>query len=61
MKTLLNVTLVFLLFSLTNHMVRADEYDDAINTFKNAGLKVPGGKDAQLIGDLRDVSGAICP
>jgi lipid-binding SYLF domain-containing protein len=37
MKTLISATLVFLLFSLTSHMVRADEYDDAIKSFQNAG------------------------
>jgi lipid-binding SYLF domain-containing protein len=37
MKTLFRVTLAFLLFSLSSQMVRADEYDDAINSFKNAG------------------------
>jgi lipid-binding SYLF domain-containing protein len=37
MKTLIRATLVFLLFGLMGQMVRADEYDDAINSFKNAG------------------------
>jgi lipid-binding SYLF domain-containing protein len=38
MKTLVKATtLLFLLFSLSSHMVRADEYDDAINSFRNAG------------------------
>jgi len=37
MKTLIRATLVFLLFGLMSQMARADEYDDAINSFKNAG------------------------
>jgi len=37
MKTLIRATLVFLLFGLLSQMVRADEYDDAIKSFKNAG------------------------
>jgi lipid-binding SYLF domain-containing protein len=37
MKTLIRVTLAFLLFSLSSLMVHADEYDDAIKSFKNAG------------------------
>ena len=37
MKTLIRVSLAFLLFSLSSLMVHADEYDDAINSFKNAG------------------------
>ena len=37
MKTLIRATLVFLLFGLLSQMVRADDYDDAINSFKNAG------------------------
>src|SRR5262245_24804280 len=37
MKTLISVSLAFMLFSLSSLMVQADEYDDAIKTFKNAG------------------------
>ncbi len=37
MKTLIQATLVFLLFGLTSQMARADTYDDAIQSFKNAG------------------------
>ena len=37
MKTLIKATLVFLLFGLTSQMVRADKYDEAIQSFKNAG------------------------
>ena len=37
MTTLLRASLVFLLVSLTGHMAQADEYDDAINSFRNAG------------------------
>lgn len=37
MKTLFNAALIFLLFSLTSQMARADEYDEAITTFRNAG------------------------
>ncbi len=37
MKTLIRASLIFLLFTLTSQMVRADEYDDAIQSFKNAG------------------------
>jgi len=37
MRTLVNASLLFLLFSLASQMVRADEYDDAIKSFKNAG------------------------
>ena len=37
MKTLLQATLAFLLVSLSSHFVHADEYDDAINSFRDAG------------------------
>jgi lipid-binding SYLF domain-containing protein len=37
MKTLLRATLVFLLASLSSQMVHADEFDDAISSFKKAG------------------------
>ena len=37
MRTLVNATLLFLVFSLASQTVRADEYDDAIKSFKNAG------------------------
>jgi lipid-binding SYLF domain-containing protein len=37
MKTLIRASLVFLLFALTSQMVRADEYEDAIKSFRNAG------------------------
>jgi lipid-binding SYLF domain-containing protein len=37
MKTLLRATLVFLLASLSSQMAHADEYDDAISTFRKAG------------------------
>jgi lipid-binding SYLF domain-containing protein len=37
MTTLLRASLVFLLVSLTSHMAQADEYDDALNSFRNAG------------------------
>lgn len=37
MNTAIRATLVFLLLSLSSHMVQADGYDDAINSFKNAG------------------------
>ena len=37
MRTLVNAALLFLLFCLSSQMVRADEYDDAIKSFKNAG------------------------
>jgi lipid-binding SYLF domain-containing protein len=37
MKTLVRATLAFLIFSLSSHMVRADEYDAAIASFKEAG------------------------
>lgn len=37
MTTLVRVTLAFLLLSLSSHMARADEFAEAINTFKNAG------------------------
>ena len=37
MRTLIRTSLIFLLFTLTSQMVRADEYDDAIQSFKNAG------------------------
>ncbi len=37
MKTLFKATLILFLFSLSSQMVRADEYDDAIASFRNAG------------------------
>jgi lipid-binding SYLF domain-containing protein len=37
MNILIRATLVLLLFSLSSQMVRADEYEDAINSFRNAG------------------------
>jgi len=37
MKTLLRTTLIFLLASLPSFFVQADEYDDAIANFRNAG------------------------
>ena len=37
MKTLFRSTLVLLLVILSSQLVRADEYDDAIKSFKNAG------------------------
>jgi Las17-binding protein actin regulator len=37
MKRLINVTLAFLLLGLMSQTVRADKFDDAIKTFKNAG------------------------
>lgn len=37
MKTLLRATMILVLASLTSHMVHADEYDDAIASFMNAG------------------------
>ena len=37
MKTLVNAALVFLLFSLTSQMARADKYEEAIASFRNAG------------------------
>ncbi|MEZ5502245.1 MAG: YSC84-related protein [Halioglobus sp.] len=37
MKTLISATLAFLLFSLSSAVVRADEYDDTIASFRNAG------------------------
>jgi len=37
MKTLLSTTLMFLMISLCSFAVQADEYDDAIANFKNAG------------------------
>ena len=37
MKTLLKATLVFFLVSLSSQMVHADEYDDAISSFREAG------------------------
>jgi lipid-binding SYLF domain-containing protein len=37
MKTLLRATLVFLLAALSSQMVYADEYDEAISSFRNAG------------------------
>jgi lipid-binding SYLF domain-containing protein len=37
MKTLIRATLVFLMASLSSHMVHADEYDDAISSFRDAG------------------------
>lgn len=37
MKTLIQASLVFLLVSLSSQMVRADEYDDAISSFRDAG------------------------
>lgn len=37
MKTLRNAALLFLLFTLSSQLVRADEYADAIASFRNAG------------------------
>jgi len=37
MKTLINASLVFLLIALMSQLVRADEYEDAIKSFRNAG------------------------
>jgi len=37
MKTLLRAPLLFLLAILASHMAYADEYEDAINSFRNAG------------------------
>jgi lipid-binding SYLF domain-containing protein len=37
MKTLLRATLVFLLVNLSSHLAWADEYDDAISSFRGAG------------------------
>jgi lipid-binding SYLF domain-containing protein len=37
MKTLIRASLAFLLLSLSSLTVQADEYDDAISSFKNAG------------------------
>jgi len=37
MKTLINASLAFLLIALMSQLVRADEYDDAIKSFRNAG------------------------
>lgn len=37
MKTLLRASLLFLLAILASHTAYADEYDDAITSFKNAG------------------------
>lgn len=37
MKTLLRAPLLFLLAILTSHIAYADEYEDAINSFRNAG------------------------
>jgi lipid-binding SYLF domain-containing protein len=37
MKTLINAALIFLLFSLTSQMARADKYEEAIASFRNAG------------------------
>jgi lipid-binding SYLF domain-containing protein len=37
MTTAFRAALVFILLSLSSHMALADEYEDAINLFKNAG------------------------
>jgi hypothetical protein len=37
MKTLFNAAFIFLLFSLSSQIARADEYDDAIASFRSAG------------------------
>jgi lipid-binding SYLF domain-containing protein len=37
MNTVIRATMAFILLSLSSHMVQADEYDDAINSFKSAG------------------------
>lgn len=37
MNTLIKASLILLLFGLSSQMVRADEYEDAINSFRNAG------------------------
>ncbi|MFL3653430.1 MAG: hypothetical protein ACJ04P_00020 [Halioglobus sp.] len=37
MKTLIRLTMAFVLFSLSSLTVQADEYSDAIKTFENAG------------------------
>jgi lipid-binding SYLF domain-containing protein len=37
MNTAIRATLAFIILTLSSHLVQADEYDDAIKSFKNAG------------------------
>jgi len=37
MNTAIRTTLAFIILTLSSHLVQADEYDDAIDSFKNAG------------------------